>query len=235
MGGWLLAMPSLRRRSGGLDGRSRRLAAWFAAFGALCIVEGALMCAFYWGTFGLALRVMFQARHVQVFYALAAGTVLWEIRTALRGETNAGRTTLLVRGSLAFLATYYFLKAALTNRDGVAPDSVLFMSVFEEPLLWVTASGIVVGVAWELWQWADRQAPLPSRTKCWLYLAAPILSVQVVTGNWSILEGIHLINRPWAILLLWLNVLLPWLLVGGSAFARQPAESPGIAPSTSAP
>ncbi|MES1167130.1 MAG: hypothetical protein ABUL68_03935, partial [Pseudomonadota bacterium] len=123
--------------------------------------------------------------------------------------------------SLAYLAVFFCLQSALTNRHGIAPDFVYFMSVFVTPLLWVTSGGIVLGVAWELWQWTKRNASLPSWSKWCLYVAAPILGAQVVAGSWPILAGMHIISRPLAIALLWLNVLLPWLVVCVFVAARK--------------
>ncbi len=235
MAGWVLAVPILYRRPRAFGGLSFRTASWFSAIGALSLVEGILLLALFWSVFGFALRVVFQAVWFQAILALAAAVALWEIRRALRGETTAGRMTLLLRGSLAYLAVFFCLKSTLTNRHGIAPDFVYFMSVFVTPLLGVTSGGIVLGVAWELWQWTKRNASLPSWSKWCLYVAAPILGAQVVAGSWPYLAGMHIISRPLAISLLWLNVLLPWLVLGGFAAARQPAEPPVPSPTAAKP
>lgn len=226
MCGWALAVPVLFRRPLGFGGISLRTAFWFTGLGVLCIVEASLLLALYWQAFGFALRVAFVSLGFQAFLALACGAMLWEIRRALRGETSAGHTTLLVRALLGFLAIFIILKTILTNSDGIAPDYVLLMSVFAMPLMVIVPIGIFVGVAAELLKWAKSNASLPRRTKICLYLAAPLLGAQMVAGEWHVLAASHLISRPWAISILWLNVLLAWLLVWGFTAPANSQTSP---------
>jgi hypothetical protein len=86
-----------------------------------------------------------------------------------------------------------------------------------------------------LWKWSKRHAPLPSRTTFCLYLAAPVLGAQAITNNWPILHGIHISSPALANALLWLNVLLPWLLVWAFAAAREQADKPVAVSPVTAP
>jgi serine/threonine protein kinase/tetratricopeptide (TPR) repeat protein len=233
--GWVLAVPVLYRRPRGAGGLSNRAAAWLTAVGALSIGESALLLGLFWGTFGLALQVIFQAVCINAIFALAVWMALWEIRRALRGESSVGRLTLLLYLSLAYLVTFFLLNAVLTNRDGIASDIVYVMSGVATPLVLLIPIVIFLGVAWEFMKWAKRNAPLPPRAKLCLYVAAPILSAQVVAVIWPFLKSIDLISQPVALAALWLNVLLPWLLICGFVAARKKAEKPGITPVVAAP
>lgn len=233
--GCVLAIPIFWRQPRCIPGVSLRAAVWLSAFGVLCIIEGTLLFALYWGAFGVALRFSLKSLWLHELFALAVGMVLWEIRRALRGETMVGRMTVLIRASLLYLTVYFLLKNTLTDMDGLAPEYVYFMTVLAVPLLWVIPISIALGVAWEFWQWTKRNTPLPFRAKWCLYLAAPIFGAQVFTVSWPILAGTHFISRPVAVSALWLNVLLPWLLVGGFAAVRRQSGKTGPSPAAATP
>ena len=235
MFGWVVAVPVLLRLPRAAGGMSFRTAAWLTVLGALSIGEVALLLALFTGAFGLALQVIFQAVWGHATLALAVWMALWEFRRALREETGVGHLTLLLYLSLAYLAILCALNAAVTSREGTAPDIVYFMKGVAVPLVVVIPIVVFLGVAWELIKWTRRNAPLPSRAKLCLYLAAPILGAQVIAAVWPFLVSNHLIIRPVALSALWLNVLLPWLLICGFLALRKRAEKSGFTSLTASP
>ena len=227
--GCVLTIPILRRRPRAFEGLSQRAVSWFSTFGILCILECALLLVWFWGRLHFGLYQTFPVVFIQGIHALAVMTVLWvlwEIRRAFREETTAGRATLLLRGSLVYVAVFFFLKTALTYKTGSSPDLIYFMGVFVIPLSLAILIGIVLSVSWELVQWTKHHGPLPLRTKFCLYLAAPLLGAQAVTTSWPLFFALSL-GQPWAVSLLWLNVLLPWLMICAFTATEKLAEKPG--------